>query len=204
MRCKQYEWVKCCLTVVSRKENKHSQLPANKRGLVRLGQVPVDPTGHPQGRYLHVEGRGTSVVSAVLPVLQTSPPSTTRAANVPRSTTSPLASPRQPSSIRIIADWKNKLRRGSRQFEETGRLLLNHRLSGPFDYHLLACGYVISSPVLPRRWSACARPRGKPYRKSFNTAGMSAPFHSNTLLETSLSHHHLCCIYMKIWVTEKM
>lgn len=43
------------------------------RGLVRLGQVTVDPTGHPQGRYLHVEGRGTSVVSAVLPVLQTSP-----------------------------------------------------------------------------------------------------------------------------------
>lgn len=62
------------------------------RGPVRLEQVTVDPTGHPQGRYLHVEGRGTSVVSAVLSVLQTS----RRALPEPRTFSGQLPLPSSP------------------------------------------------------------------------------------------------------------
>lgn len=114
------------------------------------------------------------------------PASTTRAANVPRSTTSARFSP--PSSIRIIADWKNKLRRGSRQFEETGTPVTKSsakwtvRLS-PACWricHRLPC----QSGWLGEEAECVCEVTGKSYRKSFNTAGMSGPFHKQLLLET--------------------
>lgn len=134
-----------CLNHVSREENKHSQLPANKRGLVRLGETGNRGPNRPSSRSLFTCGRqGTSVVSVCTTRLTNishllAQHGTSRPTNILRSTTSDARSPAPspPSSIRIIADWKNKLRGGSRQFEETGRRLLNHRLSGPFDYHLL-------------------------------------------------------------------
>lgn len=118
------------------------------------------------------------------------PASTTRAANVPRSTTSARFSP--PSSIRIIADWKNKLRRGSRQFEETGTPVT--KSSAKWTVRLSpACWRICHRPVSERMARRCVvgeeaecvcEVTGKPYRKSFNTAGMSGPFHAQLLLET--------------------
>lgn len=129
---------------------------------------------------------------------------TTRAANVPRSTTSARFSP--PSSIRIIADWKNKLRRGSRQFEETGRLLLNHRLSGPFDYHLLAGGYVIvpcqrgesmdGLPLCSRRGGGVrVRLHGKALPQIIQHRRNVWAFPGGTTVRNITFSHHLCIQY---------
>lgn len=80
------------------------------------------------------------------------PASTTRPANVPRSTTSARFSP--PSSIRIIADWKNKLRRGSQQFEETGTPVT--KSSAKWTVRLSpACWRICHLPVSERMARRC-------------------------------------------------
>lgn len=174
--------------MVSRKENKHSQLAANMRGLVCLGQVTVDPTGHPQGRYLHVEGRGTSVVSAVLPVLQTSPPS-----HYPSRERSPvnylcplLPAQLHPNNCRLEKQI------AKRQPAIWGDGTPVTKSSAKWTVRLSpACWRICHRPVSERReygLPLCSRRGGdstaKPYRKSFNTAGMSGPFLAELQLET--------------------